>query len=84
MLLVSKHIDISGFNKENDSPDIPWNTKKRNDVANDFEKDFKPMKNCIFGKIIETLKKLGVKLAVNQNLHQFIYKVIISNNLILI
>lgn len=42
------------------------------------------MKNCTFGKIIETLKKLGVKLAVNQNLHQFIYKVIISNNLILI
>ena len=37
---------------------IDFNTKKRKNAANDFEKDsFKKMINCVYGKTIENLRK---------------------------
>ena len=44
-----------------------FNTKKRKDATNDFEKKiFKKMINCVYGKTIENLRKrINVRLANN-------------------
>ena len=47
---------------------IDFNTEKRKNAANDFEKDFfKLMINSVYGKIIETLRKrINVRLVNNE------------------
>ena len=67
---------------------IDFNTEKRKNVANDFEKDFfKLMINSVYGKIMENLRKrINVRLVNNEKeflkytsrpnyvTHKFFYK----------
>ena len=43
---------------------IDFNTEKRKNATNDFDKDFlKKMVNCVYGKTIENLqKRINVRL----------------------
>ena len=43
-----------------------FNTEKRKNAANDFEKDFKKMINSVYGKTMENLqKRINVRLVNN-------------------